>query len=794
MTTKAVHNRPPGLSPNISFGTLSQFPPSTDRSMLGSANQGLGQAGDILAAHRSVNMLFLELENFFAFQSLFGDHLAGQILAAAELQLYNAAKDFFSDNCLHLERLQNGQFLMLCKQIPGAEDLSDQALNLRLRLKNGLRDEALKLTGQSFNVLAGYSVLTMYGDMGHEAALYNALCDAQLRARGHLEGIQPGVLSEFRAILENLLMISVYQPIVDLAKGKVFAWEALTRGPKNSVFHSPAALFDYAEDVGEIFALEKACREKAIHSFGPVEPGQKLFLNIHPRTLIDPAFSPGETMKLLNAHGLKPDNVVFEITERHAIRDFTTFHRTLDHYRNQGYMIAVDDVGTGYSGLWSIAELRPDFIKIDMSFIRGIDANPVKRALLETFITFSEKIGCKIIAEGIETATELSSLISMNTHYGQGFYLAKPEYPKPGLALNLPAWSAAAPRVAEETRCSIPIRSLAEPAYPIEPNTIVRDAKMVLAGDEPISALVVARREKPLGLVMSHHLDRALSSQYGMSLYYNREVTRIMDGSPLIVEADTLVEAVARRATSRERAKIYDHIIITDKGSLLGIVSVQRMLDTLASVQVEMAKGVSPLTGLPGNLAIEQEIEARTLEAEPFSIIYADLDNFKVYNDVYGFKNGDNIILLLAKILTWALKRHGSPEDFCGHVGGDDLVAVTQPETAERIALAVIRCFGRLVKYHYSPDDQAAGEINGKDRYGVERAFSLVTVSLAIVDCKGRINLAAIAKRSAEMKKYAKSVDGNSFVRDRRGFLSEEGDAELSEPVCSPLRGEPQEP
>ena len=100
-----------------------------------------------------------------------------------------------------------------------------------------------------------------------------------------------------------------------------------------------------------------------METVGNLAAGQRLFLNIHPRTVVDPTFAPGKTLEILDKHGLRPEDIVFEITERHSIKDFTSFHKTLDHYRSQGFKIAVDDAGTGYSGLSTVAALKPDFMR-----------------------------------------------------------------------------------------------------------------------------------------------------------------------------------------------------------------------------------------------------------------------------------------------------------------------------------------------------------------------------------------------------------------------------------------------
>jgi diguanylate cyclase (GGDEF)-like protein len=226
-------------------------------------------------------------------------------------------------------------------------------------------------------------------------------------------------------------------------------------------------------------------------------------------------------------------------------------------------------------------------------------------------------------------------------------------------------------------------------------------------------------------------------------------------------------------AMKRESYKIYDHIVVTRGGRLAGVVSVQKMLDTMARVQVEMAKGANPLTGLPGNLAIENEMERRRCFQLATSLIYVDLDHFKIYNDYYGFKDGDRVLLLLGRILAYAVRRHGLRDDFVGHVGGDDFVMITTPARAERISQSVVRCFGRLIGRCYKEEDRQRGVIPGKDRKGREGDFPMISVSLAIVDRHGEMSFDLIQRRAAEMKHYAKTLPGNKFVRDRRGPASQ---------------------
>ena len=187
---------------------------------------------------------------------------------------------------------------------------------------------------------------------------------------------------ELLAIIREKKITPVFQPIVSLADGEPLGYEALARGPAGSPLHMPTDLFEAAARCKLLPALEHVCREVAIQQARMLAPGQQLFLNVTPEVINDPEFRNGRTKQVVLHHGLIPEQVAFEITERTAISDFGNFTRALHHYRRQGYCIAVDDAGAGYSSLQAIAELYPDFIKLDMSIVRDIHNNPFKIAIL----------------------------------------------------------------------------------------------------------------------------------------------------------------------------------------------------------------------------------------------------------------------------------------------------------------------------------------------------------------------------------------------------------------------------
>jgi diguanylate cyclase (GGDEF)-like protein len=727
-----------------------------------------------VAAGGFLGLVFLEIQDFSLLRRLFRPEVVEALAGTMVREVRRVAEARTRGFPLgFLEVLEPSRVLVVVGgEGDGAEALDRLAAMLRLEARGGLRQEAVRLTGQALELRCGAARVIGQGGAGLDRALAAAVAEASRRAGGG--GALAPTLREFREILELRRVRAVYQPIVNLRAGAVFAWEALTRGPHASALESPTMLFDVAEEAGAIFALEKICREAAIRGFSRREHGAKLFCNVHPRTLLDPQFTPGETRRLLDKYGMEPRDVVLEITERHSVKDFNLFHRTLAHYRDAGYGVAVDDVGTGYSGLVSIAEIQPDFMKIDMSLVRGIDANPVKRALIETLLTFSEKIGCRIVAEGIETEAELACLIRLGVHFGQGFFLGRPAYPPApldeGPRLTIVRGASLA---ADGFKCSSPINDLAERPHQVAPQASVGEVKRFFDENEAVHAVVVAQGGRPEGLILGHHLDKLLSSQYGLSLFLRREVARIMDPAPLAVEWDTPVEVAAQAAMARDRDKLYDPILVTCRGRLSGMVSVQKILDALACVQVEMAKGANPLTGLPGNVAIEREIAKRAAAGRPTSFIYADLDNFKVFNDVYGFQDGDKAILMTARILGEALAAQGGQEDFLGHVGGDDFVILCDAPSVEPVCRAALQAFAAASPALYAAADRDRGYIEGQGRDGRVGRFELLTISMGVIDCAFAVpvTMDELGMRAAAVKKYAKSQSGNSFVRDRRAPL-----------------------
>lgn len=250
---------------------------------------------------------------------------------------------------------------------------------------------------------------------GREDARLNALWRDRERRRS------------FTSLLMQGKVLSVYQPIVQLADGGVHGFEALVRGVPETDWRTPAALFGMACRTGLSFELDCLCRRVGLRGArGKLPKGAKLFLNCLPSAIHDPGFSERRLRETLESNGLTPSDLVFEVSEAESIRDYAAFLEARDYYRSLGFRFALDDTGAGYASLQTVMEIEPDYIKLDAALIRSIDTDVARQALVRALQSVATEMGSVLIAEGIETAAELGLVQTLEVPFGQGFFLGKP--------------------------------------------------------------------------------------------------------------------------------------------------------------------------------------------------------------------------------------------------------------------------------------------------------------------------------------------------------------------------------
>jgi EAL domain-containing protein (putative c-di-GMP-specific phosphodiesterase class I) len=232
--------------------------------------------------------------------------------------------------------------------------------------------------------------------------------------------------AELKQLIRDAQIRTVWQPVVEMASGEVFGFEALARGPKDSLFEMPRAMFALSGRVGASGDLDRLCRAAAIREGAEVAGRRKLFVNVLPSTLLDPEWRDGAVPELLAAAGRKPQDVVVEVSERAVGADAESLAIAASALREDGFAIALDDAGTGRDGGEALDRLRPDYVKVDASIVRGIDRNLVKQEIFATIARQGGAVGARVIAVGVESADEAATVRGLGTRYAQGYHFAGP--------------------------------------------------------------------------------------------------------------------------------------------------------------------------------------------------------------------------------------------------------------------------------------------------------------------------------------------------------------------------------
>jgi GGDEF domain-containing protein/CHASE3 domain sensor protein len=225
------------------------------------------------------------------------------------------------------------------------------------------------------------------------------------------------------------------------------------------------------------------------------------------------------------------------------------------------------------------------------------------------------------------------------------------------------------------------------------------------------------------------------------------------------------------RATKQVAAGSFDYRIDISSQDEFGelareFILMGRKLDELEKLHLD----ANPLTHLPGNLAIDRELDRRIRQGQPFAHMYIDLDHFKAYGDRYGYQAGSSVLTEVADLIRCTVARWGDSTDLVGHIGGDDYIVLTDPERVEAMARDLIVAFDRKVPDFYSPEDRQAGHFVASDRFGVERKFALLSMSIAIIlsDNLEFSSQQAFSRECAKMKEYLKTLPGSNYLINRR--------------------------
>ena len=530
-----------------------------------------------------------------------------------------------------------------------------------------------------------------------------------------------------------------FQPIIHSFSGKLYAVEALLRNVENaSNVNSPHALFDLAFEDDYLYSFDLQLREKAIKKFASLKlEGIKLFYNLDNRIIYNQNYTRGNTEKILNKYGLDKNLICFELSEKGSAIEQNALTSMIQNYNNSEYCIAIDDFGVGVSGLKLLYFSQANIIKIDRFFISNIHKDSKKKLFCQSIIDMAHVMGMKIVAEGVETIYEFYACKNIGADFIQGFYVQKPTLK---LHKIKPYYEKIAQVILDEKR--------SDAITPIDEEYIIKYKSLnikeslynlfIYFKNHPKNSFVpvIDDNDNLIGAIYEVDIKEISYSQYGLSLAKNKSTSSNLKKFIKDVISVEISWGIDKTLEVFNHNPNSSGIFITKANKYVGFIDLKSLLILSHKRNIQIATNLNPLTKLPGNQQIEiylqksfKELERR----ETTHILYFDFNNFKPFNDYYGFRQGDRAILLFSELL----QKHFPTSSFIAHVGGDDYfigLIDTPIEIVYEIALRVLTEFKDSCKNFYNEKDKEAGFIIAKDRYAEVKKFNLLSCACAIIE------------------------------------------------------------
>lgn len=541
------------------------------------------------------------------------------------------------------------------------------------------------------------------------------------------------LVSELSEILHGNGLYPLFQPIVDLENGSIFAHESLIRGPRNSRLHTPDALLDEAHQEGQELLFEQKALESALLGWGHEKPGGRLFLNVSANALMQFS-SEGYITKLLQEVidcGIKPRLITFEITEHQRVMDMDALLSVVEEMRKSGFSFALDDFGDGKSSLRLWAQIKPEFVKVDKYFVHNIHVDPDRVNILKAMAHIASLFGTKLIAEGIEHQEELVVVRDLGISFGQGYLLGRPaNVPIGAISTDLSdCINQSAVSIFQERERQADLVSLkglnilrAPTVHGLHSN---EDVAALFAADSNLHAIAYLDGRTAVGLIDRSKFYVEYSKPYFKEVWGKKPCTKVVNFEPRIVERRHSVNDLIGILTSEDQRYLTEGFIVTDDGAYYGLGRGEQLVRAVTETRIESARHANPLTGLPGNIPITHHIDRLIARKSTFAACYADLNFFKPFNDFYGYWRGDEMIRLLAQC---AREQCDPKRDFLGHVGGDDFILIYQNTEWLEKCRQLIEDFNTRAQTLYGEAEREAGGLDIEDRHGVQRFFGGIRI------------------------------------------------------------------
>jgi diguanylate cyclase (GGDEF)-like protein len=560
----------------------------------------------------------------------------------------------------------------------------------------------------------------------------------------------------------------VFQPIVNIHTGHLFGVQAQINDCRQAGFETMADLFDSARKKGLGHEVDLYLRQKVFAEFFRFRQNHpvKLFYKLDPWTYRSADYLPGRTLELLRQQGLVPADVCFELPANPGMGD-TEASDIADRYHFQGYRLAVSDYAIHTCRLQLFDNLAPDYVKIHHGLFKNLQQHPRNRLILTFLIEFAHLLGCRVVACGVRNKEEYIQCRESGCDMIQGNFVQPPEHNLASMRLKYESIGKMAKNdrrvhvdkdrflIASETKYLEPVLSDC---------TVVHIFDQFRKNREVSFFPVVDQNGEPLGIIQETAFKEYIFSKFGRQLLENpsfgKDISRFVTKIP-VADVHSSVESLIETYT---RFNNNEGLMMVENMRYIGVLSTNSLLKLINEKNLTLARNQNPLSQLPGNNLIHEYLSQSLADAENIHhLIYFDFDHFKPFNDRYGFRNGDRLILMFAEMLK---KTAFSENRFVGHVGGDDFfmgIRNSTLETVEDQMSALASEFQKNAESFYDSDTVKKGFLLAGDRQGKEQKLPLMTVSVAILELpdgnKNNLTVEDTANMLARLKKKAKQSD-----------------------------------
>ena len=552
-----------------------------------------------------------------------------------------------------------------------------------------------------------------------------------------------------------------FQPIIYSHTGKLYAVEALIRNVQNIPgLNAIDDLFNMAFNDDYLYELDLQLREKAIKKFSNIEIDDlRLFYNLDNRIIYNKNLSSGNTSKILKKYKLNKSVICFELSEKGTAIEQNALSTMIQRYKENGYSIAIDDFGIGVSGLKLLYFSEAHIIKLDRFFISNIDQDSKKKLFCSSIIEMAHIMGMQVIAEGVETVKEFYTCKDIGADFIQGYLVQKPTTEIDEIK---PIYNNILTLINEDKRNNPNAtidEEFIEPIVALSVNTSLYELFVHFKETTKNNFVpIVDEYDNFLGIIYETDIKKISYSQYGLSLAQNKTFSSSLIKylkPALCVEVSWGIDKILEMYNLNSKDAL--GIFITQGNKYRGFINLNSLLTLSYKRNIEIATNQNPLTKLPGNNQIERFIE-KTLKRNQKTvthIIYFDFNDFKPFNDIYGFRQGDRAILIFSELLQ---KRY--PKDsFIAHIGGDDFFVGLKNYKFEEVFELTNKVqieFRNSVENLYSKKDKEKGLLIARDRFNIERSFNLLSVSSAIIEINSKSNISNFDNTLNVLKKASK--------------------------------------